>query len=463
MILPPFFGFPIPSKDQEPYRIHYSYIGEDVQTFNNVPKNISIATYLGFDTVTYLPKNMDLLSVLISTYCSDDTFTFKKPDNILIGTYQGLDCFTYKLKPIPPSSPINILADNGDTFSDIIWNPPKTTSSLIKDYIIEYTLASSFNLLTEDTYPILSEQENFIVTENENSSTIPSWILFNDPISADTYSRVSGLINGSGYIFRVSSVNSAGTGSFGYSNYIVPTGVDQSYQSISLYLKFDDNFNDLSCNSKPVYYIASNINSLYISDSEFKYGEGSLYLSGEADNETYVVNTVPHLYVYPNIGTSWNLAGDFTIELWIKPLSNGSNKTLAESYSNNNNYWRLSRNVSRIEFTLKTNNEPLNSIYSNNDSVLSNMWTHIAVTRSFGKIKLFINGIQQGNIVLSNKYPNLTESDKLLIGAGTDYDNSVGGDAKDGFDGYIDNFIITKAAKYRFNFTPTEYIQPYDC
>lgn len=95
MILPPFFGYPIPSKDREPYRIHYSYLGQDIHTYH-IPTETSVNTYLGIDLITF----KQLFPALIYTYLGNDTFTYNLPKYNLIFSYLSLDCLTYK----PPSN-----------------------------------------------------------------------------------------------------------------------------------------------------------------------------------------------------------------------------------------------------------------------------------------------------------------------------------------------------------------------
>lgn len=72
-------------------------------------------------------------------------------------------------------------------------------------------------------------------------------------------------------------------------------------------------------------------------------------------------------------------------------------------------------------------------------------WYHVAVSRSGGSTKLFLNGTQEGDTYVdSNDYGN---SKPLVIGA--QYNGS------NGTSGYVDEVRISNNARYTSNFTPT--------
>jgi hypothetical protein len=459
MILPPFFGYPISYNDREPYRLHYSYLGEDVHTYRT-PTKSSINSYLSLDAITY----KKLPSIISNSYLSVDTITYSPVNTLLKYSYLSVDVLTYRPPAIPPNAPFNILATDGDTFSDLSWSAPNNNGSSITDYIIQYSLANNnYILSTENGYSLFTENNIDLNTENTIEFSY-SWTVYPDGTNNSTSHTATGLTNNMSYLFRIAAVNNAGTGVYGYSNITTPIGNNTTYSSMLLYLPLNNDFNDVSCDTKLVNYVSSKIDSIYLSTTEQKYGNGSLFLSGEASNEQYSVMTVPHLVVEPGNDATWSLTGDFTIEMWIKPSSSSitGNQTLAESFKNIYNYWRIYRTNSNIQFVIRTATDFI-QITSSNFTLSNDQWYHIAVCRSRSRIKLFINGSQAGSTISNNLYPSLGQNDYLFIGASLDFNNTLGGDAKEGFNGYIDEFILTNAAKYRFNFIPSQYTQEYSC
>jgi hypothetical protein len=458
MILPPFFGYPISYNDKEPYRLYSSYLSQDVHTYRT-PTKSSVNSYLSLDAITY----KKLPNIISSSYLSTDAITYQLPSKLLKYSYASVDVLTYRPPATPPDAPFNIFATDGDAFSDLSWSAPNNNRSVITDYIIQYSLANNYILLTENGYPLFTENNIDLNTENFIEFSY-SWTVYPDGSNSNTSHTTTGLMNNTSYLFRIAAVNSAGSGPYGYSNTTTLIGNNTTYNSMLLYLPLNNDFNDVSCNTKIISYVSSKIDSLYVSNTEKKYGNGSLYLSGEASNEQYSVTTVPHLIVQAGNDTSWSLNGDFTVEMWIKPSSNSiiGNQTLAESFKNIHNYWKIYRTNSNIQFVIR-NSKGIAQTTSSSIALLSDQWYHIAICRSRSRIKLFINGSQLNSTIYSNTYPSLEYDGRLFIGASFDFDNTLGGDAKEGFSGYIDEFILTNAAKYRFNFIPSQYTQEYSC
>ncbi|MBX9717977.1 MAG: fibronectin type III domain-containing protein, partial [Microbacteriaceae bacterium] len=81
-------------------------------------------------------------------------------------------------------SPTNVIGTTGNSSVDVNWTAPANEGGAsVTDYVIEYT---------------------------EDSAT-PAWQTVDDGVSTDTSTRVTGLTNGTSYLFRVSAVNSFGT------------------------------------------------------------------------------------------------------------------------------------------------------------------------------------------------------------------------------------------------------------
>ena len=104
--------------------------------------------------------------------------------NPLLGNQtNGTTKFTIELVDVP-GVPLNVVATPGDKQASVSWSAPANAgTSAITDYVIEYS------------------------TNGGNS-----WTTFTDGTATTTSAVVTGLVNGTAHIFRVSAVNAAGTG-----------------------------------------------------------------------------------------------------------------------------------------------------------------------------------------------------------------------------------------------------------
>jgi hypothetical protein len=139
--------------------------------------------------------------------------------------------------------------------------------------------------------------------------------------------------------------------------------------------------------------------------------------------------------------------GDFTIELWMYSRDVGDRGILQTSDSTgglataaSNGIWINQGFPSSGYLYVNT----ANGTIATSSAVLTvNQWAHIAVTRSGTTCRLFANGTQVGTLTSAS---NLTATN-LVVGG---YYSTVYL-----FDGYIDDFRITKGvARYTANFTP---------
>jgi hypothetical protein len=132
-------------------------------------------------------------------------------------------------------------------------------------------------------------------------------------------------------------------------------------------------------------------------------------------------------------------AGDFTIECWVYRTAVGVAHTIVENWSTNATGFFLAINASNVVRFFRNGGDILVSTAT----VLANVWTHIAVTRSAGTAYLFINGVLDKSAADNNTYtPALT-----YIG----WDTATGY-----FKGYLSNLRIVKgSAAYVSAFTPS--------
>jgi hypothetical protein len=172
-----------------------------------------------------------------------------------------------------------------------------------------------------------------------------------------------------------------------------------------------------------------------VSTSVKKYGAASMYFDGSGDGLYSTSQAV-------TFGT-----GDFTIEFWVYfiAVNNGTPKYFydmrnsgatsasffAQEAGNSWTYWNgagtsISTGFGGTTFTATT-------------------WFHVAICRSSGVTKFFLDGTQTSSVADTSNYATST----LTVGNRYSY--------TEGLNAYIDDLRITKYARYTANFTaPTQ-------
>lgn len=444
MILPPFFGYPIPSRDREVYRLQYSYLSKDIFSYN-IPTETLISTFIATDILSY----QTVTSEMKSTYLAQDILSYTEPNQELKYTYGGIDILTYYPPPSPPEPPINLIGFGDDGTATLSWIAPYANRSPLIDYILEYS-----------------------------TGTFTSWNIYNDGISLDTSVFATGLENLTTYKFRVSALNAIGTGSF--SNYatIMPSAVILNYCDMSLYLPFDADLLDNSCHDVNIQAMVPSEGSLVVTSGEYKYGGYSLYTDGIEYGEAYNNENPPeyaHLIVGNGQDIDWTPSGDFTIEMFVKGSASNINGTIfsiknKEGYfTDNTSYIQLRKYNNTLYFNFYADYyDSASQTYIYEDSsitatniVLTTGWKHIAISRTNNTMRLFVDGINK-DTKITNFNPKL-DNHNFYIASDIKPPYYDPGTSLDGFAGYIDQFIYTKMAKYRGRFVPSEYSLPYSC
>ena len=171
------------------------------------------------------------------------------------------------------------------------------------------------------------------------------------------------------------------------------------------------------------------VGTAQISTSVFKYGTGSVAVSGASN-----VLSTPSKTVL-NVG-----AGDFTVECWV----------YVTSFSNNN--WIFGQSDSSgtaatrsISAYIDTAGGVTLQAFSGSTSYIAtgssgtvtvNTWAHVACVRDGVTTRVYVSGVQRGTASISTNVVN-TSTYPLLIG-------DVGITGTFGFNGYIDDFRFTK-------------------
>lgn len=211
---------------------------------------------------------------------------------------------------------------------------------------------------------------------------------------------------------------------------------DPYYSAVSLLLPMDGadgstTFTDASSSALAV----TPTGNTQISTSQSKFGGASGYFDSTTGSISFPSTAF-------TLGT-----GDFTIECWIYPLSWGTspNQPVIVGSGNNGAVFYLS-NTGKLWI----GQYGVSNYANSTASVPLNTWTHVAVSRSGTSVKLFINGVIDGT-GSSSATLNGVATPKI----GVDPSNSA-----QKFNGYIDDFRISRFARYTSTFTPPTQAHP---
>lgn len=208
---------------------------------------------------------------------------------------------------------------------------------------------------------------------------------------------------------------------------------DPNFSSVSLLLHMDGTNGSTSfVDSGPNALAVTASGNAQISNTQSKFGGASGAFDGTSD---YLTATLSAL------GT-----GDFTIEFWIYFNSISTTYLIYDTRPSGSNGW-----YPTIYFDASAG---LINYYSSSAvritgtvATPAGAWHHVALCRSSGSTRLFINGTQSGSTFTdSNSY--LSTTGRPTIGADG---NSLGANC---LNGYIDDLRVTTVARYTSNFTP---------
>ena len=170
------------------------------------------------------------------------------------------------------------------------------------------------------------------------------------------------------------------------------------------------------------------VGNAQISTAQTKFGGGSMAFDGTGDYLTAPFS------VANQFGT-----GDFTIEFWLYRAGGSIYQTILDT--------RSSGTASPWAVLLNSSNQPyilISSDITSSIAVASATWTHIAICRASGTLRIFNDGVMGYSGANST---SMMPTGPLRIGKTIDnvYD----------LNGYIDDLRITKGyARYTANFTP---------
>ena len=184
-----------------------------------------------------------------------------------------------------------------------------------------------------------------------------------------------------------------------------------------------------------------------VSTAQAKYGAGSIFLDGAGD---YL--TIPRAEI-GNI-----LTGDFTMEAWVYPTSNGAWRTIMAQWSQNTAGVQYGAIIMINNGTLLGYFAPYSaSTALTGGTIALNAWTHVALTRTGNTLQLFANGVQVATATTSNVAAQLACD--WTIGNFYGPNGQFPASGSTDFAGYIDQVAIWQGvSRYSANFTPPQLI-----
>jgi hypothetical protein len=297
----------------------------------------------------------------------------------------------------------------------------------------------SGNVLTSSTAAILNAWQHVAIVRNGSTTTI----------YVNGVSAASGTVtwtNANTTIYFGSNQGSFSEQYFGYvssarvvmgtalytSAFTPPTAPLTAIANTQLLL----NFTNAGVYDQTGKFVFETHNQVQISTAEKKFGTGSLAFDGTTDyiSAFGTANQPPKQDM--DMGT-----GNFTVECWLRTATPATTQTFFDTrpLSTNGPHITLGVNSSRIRFTTDSATR-----ITSTTNLVADTWNHVALVRSSGSTKLYINGVNEGSTYTDN---NNYVAGLFRIGL-----NSFGSES---FNGYLDDIRVTKGvARYTANFTP---------
>jgi hypothetical protein len=181
--------------------------------------------------------------------------------------------------------------------------------------------------------------------------------------------------------------------------------------------------------------VLETVGDVRVSTAVSKFGGSSMNFDGAGD----VLKSVPSI-------TNVLSSGNFTIEFWLYPTNTSSAYRAlvsSENYPGTAGGWSLYQNGTSIEFWITSvGSATINAI----SAIAAGTWQHLALSRSSGTLRLFVNGTSVGSVSNSTSFTG----QQIWIG-----DNNSSGGGLYFYNGYMQDLrITTGAARYTANFTP---------
>jgi hypothetical protein len=312
-------------------------------------------------------------------------------------------------------------SSGGSFFGTYYYNAPTETNS-IRSSTIPSTNQWNHIALTKSG----STWALFLNGTRLGTSTSTNYVTGNLPISIGANS--SGAQALQGYISNVRLVKGTAVYDPTVSTLTVPTAPLTAITNTSLLL----NYTNAGILDNAMMNDLETVGNAQISTSVKKYGTGSLAFDGTGD---WLVTSYT-----PNNALG---SGDFTVEAFIYKNTNAAYMAVAGTMTSAapyNTKWQLFSDAGGTKISWCTEA----FLITSSATLSTGTWYHIAFVRSSGTLKLYIDGVFDSS---SSDTRNYNAVGELWVGQ---VPENVSGRA---WNGYIDEFRISKFARYTANFT----------
>jgi len=218
------------------------------------------------------------------------------------------------------------------------------------------------------------------------------------------------------------------------------SGGDPYFSNVTCLLHFDGSNGGTTFTDSSGNCIMSGVNAT-TTTSFFKYGTAS----GDFISNNAYVYVSSALTGVADFGTE-----DFTVEMYVYRTTSARD-IFFDTRQNGQTlgHFTLSTPASGSNLQIVINS----TIYTSTNAIPINEWVHIAATRESGTVRGFINGVL--GLTSTNSF-SITDGTNStyppIIGA---TGNPWGASTTNNFDGYLDEFRVTKGvARYTASFTP---------
>ncbi|MHC1727328.1 MAG: LamG-like jellyroll fold domain-containing protein [Syntrophobacteraceae bacterium] len=268
-----------------------------------------------------------------------------------------------------------------------------------------------------------------------SSGTVTSWLWdFEDGTTSSAQNPAHSFLVAGSYTISLTADGPAGSDSEMKTNYINVTEAPPPVPGIDQYTKLllqgnGENGGTVITDSSDTPHTPSTATGVVTSTTQIKYGSASLSFNSG--------------YVRYAGAEDWYLAGeqDFTIDAWVYN-TNGSQSGICGTLTSSNTQWGFTIHGNQLRFY------SYGWLAVSSTQVPLNQWTHVAVVRYQGTIRLYINGLQSGT-TSTTSFSDVAAPNFIV---GDMYPNNTGPWA---FKGFIDELRVSKGiARWTGNFTP---------
>lgn len=181
-------------------------------------------------------------------------------------------------------------------------------------------------------------------------------------------------------------------------------------------------------------HVITAVNSAVVSTAQSKYG-GSAGFFGATGGSRFTTPDAANL----------RFAGDFTIESFCYLTDVTKDVVLSEKSPSTTTSLRSWVRFNQRQALIKMEGEATDTPVGPSTALPGNQWFHFAVVKQGTLITVYVEGNPIGSFTSSGTWGNNTGP--LLLGTNVNFSSAV-------FPGYIDEFRISKVARYTGSFTP---------